>query len=222
MSLTPLAAVTAVVAGLAASPYLARLAMTVPDRADHHWWRGAPARPSRVVWAAIAATGFGALAGTGAGWSALLPADIALALFAIPLTIIDIDWHRLPDRLMAPAVVAALGLLALAAAVRDEWSSYLRAIEAAGVIFAALFAIAFAAPGAFGLGDVKLGALLGGYLGWVGWGEVFYGLFAGFVIGSLVAVVLLASGQASRKTPIPFGPMLIAGALTVLALSAAS
>jgi leader peptidase (prepilin peptidase) / N-methyltransferase len=219
VSLTAVAAVTAAAAGLVASPYLARLAAAVPDRANRRWWRGAATGSDRLIWTVLTAIGLGALAGIAAGWSAILPADIALVLFATPLTIIDVEWHRLPDRLIGPATLTGATLVALAAAVHGDWSSYLRALAGAGAVFVALFAIGFLAPGAFGFGDVKLGALLGGYLGWVGWSEVFFGLFAAFLIGALVAVVLLATGRAGRKTPIPFGPMLIFGALAVLALA---
>jgi leader peptidase (prepilin peptidase)/N-methyltransferase len=220
VSLTAVAAVTSAATALLASPYLARLAASVPDRGNRRWWYGAPAGSTRLVWTVVAAVGLGALAGTAAGWSALLPADIALVLFATPLTVIDVEWHRLPDRLLGPAAMVAAVLLAVAAAARGDRSPYARAAEGAGVVFAVLFSVAFVVPGAVGFGDVKLGALLGSYLGWVGWREVFFGVFAGFLIGTLVAIVLLAGGRAGRKTPIPFGPMLIAGALAVLALSA--
>jgi leader peptidase (prepilin peptidase)/N-methyltransferase len=217
---TAAAAATSAAAGLLASPYLARLAAAVPDRGNRSWWRGAPPGSNRLTWTVVAAVGLGALAGMAAGWSAILPADIALALFATPLSVIDVECHRLPDRLIGSAAVTAAVLLAVAATAQGDWRPYLRGLEGAGVVFAALFAIAFAAPGAFGFGDVKLGALLGGYLGWVGWREVFFGVFAGFLVGTLVAIGLLASGRAGRKTPIPFGPMLIVGALSVLALAA--
>jgi leader peptidase (prepilin peptidase) / N-methyltransferase len=220
VSLTAAAAATSAVAGLLGSPYLARLAVTVPDRDNRRWWRGAPAGSGRLIWTAVAVVGLGALGGMAAGWTAILPADIALALFAAPLLVIDVEWHRLPDRLIGPAAITAAALFALAATVHGDWRPYLRALEGAGAVFAALFAIAFIAAGAFGLGDVKLGALLGGYLGWVGWPEVFLGVFAGFLAGTLVAIALLATGRAGRKTPIPFGPMLVVGALTVLALVA--
>jgi leader peptidase (prepilin peptidase) / N-methyltransferase len=154
-----------------------------------------------------------------AGWGATLPALIALALTAIPLAIIDVELHRLPDRLVVPAAIAALVLLAFAAAVRNDWPHYLRAIEAAAAVFAVFFAIAFVAPSAFGFGDVKLGAILGAYLGWIGWPWVYYGVFAGFLIGSLAGLALIALGRAGRKTPIPFGPALIVGALAVLAIA---
>jgi leader peptidase (prepilin peptidase)/N-methyltransferase len=84
-------------------------------------------------------------------------------------------------------------------------------------VFAVLFLIAFISPRSFGFGDVKLGGLLGGYLGWFGWLYVYYGIFGGFLLGAVVAVALLATRRASLKSALAFGPMLILGALIVLA-----
>ena len=203
-----------------ASPYSARLIDTVPDLENKTWWTGAPPTRRRLIATVVVGLVFGALAGTAAGGHATLAAFIALALVSTPLAIIDVELHRLPDRLMIAAAGAAAVLLAVAAAVEGDWSKYLRSIEGAAAVGAVFFAIAFIAPSAFGFGDVKLGAVLGAYLGWFGWSWVYYGIFGGFVLGSLVGIALMVVGRAGRKTAIPFGPMLIAGALGVLALHA--
>ncbi len=65
-----------------------------------------------------------------------------------------------------------------------------------------------------GFGDVRLSFLLGFCLGWLGWGEVAGGLFAGFLYGAVVGVVLIAVKIRGRKQQIPFGPFLAAGAMT--------
>ncbi len=71
------------------------------------------------------------------------------------------------------------------------------------------------------MGDVKLGGLLGGYLGWFGWFDVYYGIFAGFLIGAVLSIGLLMARRATMKTAIPFGPMLVLGPLVVLAFGLA-
>jgi leader peptidase (prepilin peptidase)/N-methyltransferase len=215
---SPLAA-----AGLAAavcvvaSPYLARLTLSVPDREERRWWRGRPASRERV--AALAGCGlvFGALAGAAARWSALLPALTWLALLTAPLAVIDVELHRLPDRLVFTADAGAAVLLVLAAGVRHHWYPLLRAGEGAAAVFAVLFLLCLASPKAFGYGDVKLGGLLGGYLGWYGWLHVYYGIFAGFALGAVVGLALIAARRAGLKTHLPFGPSMILGALVVLA-----
>lgn len=202
---------------LATSPYLARLTLSVPDRDEPHWWRGRPTSRRRVACTALVGAVLGVLAGAAAGWSAVLPALVALALASTPLVLIDFEHHRLPDRLVRPAAVAGVLLLVLAAFLRHDWHALLRSGEGAAAVFAALFLLAFAAPRSFGFGDVKLGGVLGLYLGWFGWSYVYYGIFAGFVLGAVVAIVLLATRRASLKTALAFGPMLILGSLLVLA-----
>jgi len=206
----------------AAAPYLARLTLSVPDRDQRRWWRGRAAGRRRLVVTALVAVLLGALAGGAAGWSALLPSFAALALCCTPLVLIDFEQHRLPNRLVYLAAAAAALLLTVAAEVRHDWTAWLRAVEGAAVVFAVLFLIAFIAPRSFGFGDVKLGGLLGAYLGWYGWLSVYYGIFGGFLIGAVTAVVLLASGRASLKSALAFGPMLILGALIVLAFGLGS
>ncbi len=202
---------------LATSPYLARLTRSVPDRDETRWLRGRAASPNRTAVTAVIAVVLGALAGAAAGWSALLPAFLVLALAGTALTVIDVEHHRLPRRLVLPAAVGALVLLALAAAVRDDWPAYLRAVEGGLAAFAVLFTIWFVAPRSFGRGDVDLGGILGAYLGYSGWLAVYYGIFGGFVLGTVVSIALLATRRASLKTALPFGPMLLLGALIVLA-----
>lgn len=200
---------------LVAAPYLARLTRTVPDRENPRWLAGAAASVPRTLLTAAAAVALGALGGAAAGWSALLPAFVWLALLGAPLTVIDFEHHRLPNRLVYPAAIGAAVLLALAALVRHDWTDYLRAVEGAAAVFAVLYLVHVLGP--FGRGDVRLGGILGGYLGWDGWTSVYYGIFGGFVLGTVVSLALLATRRASLKTALAFGPMLLFGALIVLA-----
>lgn len=73
-------------------------------------------------------------------------------------------------------------------------------------------------PAGMGFGDVKLALTAGAVLGWYGWPTLMLGTFAGFLLGALYGGALLVARRADRKTAIPFGPFLIAGAfLGVLA-----
>lgn len=213
--------VTAIIAGvaacLAAAPYLARLTLSVPDRERTAWWRGGDASRRRVLVLAAVGAVLGALAGAAAGWSALLPAFVALALAGAALIVIDYEHHRLPNRLVFALAAAAAVLLALAALVRGDWHAYLRGMLAWLVVFAVLYLLMLISPRSFGFGDVKLGGVLGAYLGWFGWGYVYYGIFAGFLLGALLSIALLATRRASLKSHIAFGPMLVVGSLVVLA-----
>jgi leader peptidase (prepilin peptidase)/N-methyltransferase len=63
---------------------------------------------------------------------------------------------------------------------------------------------------------VKFAGVLGLALGWLGWTELVVGTALGFVFGGVVSIGLLARGRAGRRTRIPYGPHLIAGALTAV------
>jgi leader peptidase (prepilin peptidase) / N-methyltransferase len=202
---------------LVAAPYLARLTLTVPDRENAAWFRGAPADSLRLLVTAAVAVVLGTLAGGAAGLSAVLPAFVVLALAGAPLTLIDYEHHRLPNRLVYPLAGAGAVLLVVAAAIRADWTDLLRAVEGGAAVYAVLFAIMLISPRSFGFGDVRLGGVLGLYLGYQGWAAVYYGILGGFVLGTLVAIALLAARRATRKTAIAFGPMLLVGALLVLA-----
>jgi leader peptidase (prepilin peptidase)/N-methyltransferase len=210
------ALVGAVVCVLAA-PYLAGLSRSAPDRDRQNWWRGSPASRRRTAVTAAVGAVLGALAGAAAGWTALLPAFVLLALTGTPLVLIDFEQHRLPDRLVLIAAGGGAVLLVVAAAATGDWTALLHAVEGAAAVFAVFFVLLFISPNGFGFGDVKLGGILGAYLGWFGWRYVFYGVFAGFLLGSVVGIALLLSGRGTRKTAIAFGPMLLAGPLVVLA-----
>jgi leader peptidase (prepilin peptidase)/N-methyltransferase len=69
-----------------------------------------------------------------------------------------------------------------------------------------------------GEGDVRLAALLGVFLGWIGPMHVPVGLFLGFVAGALagVGVMVLGRSRSGRKTAIPFGPFMALGAVIVI------
>jgi leader peptidase (prepilin peptidase)/N-methyltransferase len=67
--------------------------------------------------------------------------------------------------------------------------------------------------GGMGGGDMKLGAMLGAFLGWK---ALLFALFAAIVLGGVVGVAVLVAGLRGRKDPIPFGPFLAAGGAMAL------
>jgi leader peptidase (prepilin peptidase)/N-methyltransferase len=151
-----------------------------------------------------------------AGWRLGLTVELFLACYVIvlgvALSIVDIATHRLPNVLTLPSyAVIGLGLV-LVSVFLGDWALLGRAAIAmvvAGAVFGILFAV-----GGMGLGDVKLAGVLGLALGWFGWPQLVTGLVLGFVYGGLVSGVLLVAGRAGRKTRIPFGPFMIAAAVT--------
>lgn len=154
---------------------------------------------------AVAGPGVAALALTLAGFLYLAAISIALAL-------IDLDTHRLPDRIVLPAYVVGALLLGGAALLAGDPGALVRAAVggAASWLLYALLALAY--PGGMGFGDVKLAGVLGLFLGFAGWGELVIGGFAAFVLGGAYGVVLLVARRATRRSGIPFGPWMLAGA----------
>ena len=155
-------------------------------------------------------------ADTSAIWA--LPALLYLAAVSIALTLIDLDTHTLPNRIVLPSIGVGVVLLAIASVGTGEWMSLVTALLGGAALFAFYFIVALVSPRGMGMGDVKLAALLGLYLGWLGWGPLAVGAFAAFLLGGLFAVVLLVVRRAGRGSGIPFGPWMIAGAWLGIAL----
>ena len=146
------------------------------------------------------------------GVSPVLPALLFVAATCFALALIDLDVQRLPFAITVPATVVTVLLLA-AAGLADGWEPAGVAALSAGAWLAVYGGIWLATTGrGMGLGDVVLAPMLGLTLGWLGWGSSLVGLLGGFVVGALVGVTLMVAGRARRRTAIPFGPFMVAGA----------
>ena len=193
---------TALVTGLAAlalTPWTRTVAAT-----DSRWLRCRV----HIALAGLGGAGAAALATSGAE----LVAYTLLALACALLIVIDLTALRLPDAIvlrMYPMLLIALGV---AAAVGDDWGRLGRATTAAGVLLIGYFLLAFIYPSGLGLGDVKLSGLLGMFLGWLGWPHLLLGTLAAFILSAILSVVLLVTTNATRRTAVPFGPWMVAGA----------
>lgn len=150
------------------------------------------------------------------GSRAELAAYCVFFAFMVVLSGIDIDHHLLPSRVIYPAVAAALVLLAVASGIDHDWHRYEDAVVAGAIGFAVLFGIHVIAPRGMGFGDVRLAGLIGLNVGWLGLAHVAVALFAGFFLGAVVGVGMMAAGRASRKSRIPFGPFLAAGGIVAV------
>jgi leader peptidase (prepilin peptidase)/N-methyltransferase len=150
------------------------------------------------------------------GQPAAVPALLVFTALGVALGAIDLDVRRLPNVLVLPAYPVLAVLLAGAAAARDDWWSLARAGLGAVALFAFFFTLATIHPAGMGFGDVKLAGVIGLVLGYLSWGAVVVGAFGGFFLGAVVGVVVMATGSAGRKTAVPFGPFMVAGALAAL------
>jgi len=207
MTLVAVCAVFGGVIGLRLRPVVDRM---TAERSE----RRPPTGRSRLV-APVTAVLFGATA-WGFGWTWSLPAYLALAAFLVGLTFIDVDTRTLPRPMVWAAGAIGVGLLAGASVATGEPGRILLAAVGATVAFIVLCALHILAPGGLGFGDVRLGAVLGWYLGWQSLSLVMTGLAAAFVVGAVSGVVLMLFGRAGRRTEVPFGPALAIGAFLVL------
>ncbi|MBF4608040.1 prepilin peptidase [Curtobacterium sp. VKM Ac-1393] len=142
----------------------------------------------------------------------LLVALLYLMAISVSLTLIDLDTHTLPNRIVLPAYIVLPGLLLAASAVSGDWGAALRGLVGLVVLGVVYLALALAVPGGMGLGDVKLAVVLGFVLAYLGWGPLAVGSFGAFLLGGTFAIVLLVLGRAGRRSGIPFGPWMLAGA----------
>ncbi|MGZ4507286.1 MAG: prepilin peptidase [Blastococcus sp.] len=204
----------AVLLAVVLGPWLARAAARLAARDDAAMASRAGAVAVTVLLAVLLA---GAVVLTG-----LRPATVAYAWAAgaaLVLGAVDLAVHRLPDRVTYPAAVVCAAALTADAAVLGSWGALVRALTAAGAAFLVTAGVRAAAPSAMGFGDVKLLALLGLLLGWMGWGVLLAGIFLGLLTGALVSLALLATRRAGWRTAVPFGPPLLVGAVLALALA---
>ena len=140
---------------------------------------------------------------------------VAAALLAalIAITAIDLQLQIIPNAITLPGIVA--GLLANLGTGAVPWLDALIGVLVGGGVFVAIilgYALLFREEG-MGLGDAKLGAMLGAFLGWK---ALLFSLFVAVIVGGVLAIVLLATGLRGRKDPIPFGPFLALGGATGL------
>ncbi|MBS1673389.1 MAG: prepilin peptidase [Actinobacteria bacterium] len=139
-------------------------------------------------------------------------AHVALLAVGAWLIVIDIGTHRLPDRIVLPALAAAL-LLAGADALLSGGGARLLGSLCGMLVLGGFYALLrLLSRNGMGGGDVKLAALIGLVLGWHGWQALVVGAAAAFVLGAVHALALIVTRRATGSTHIAFGPWMIVGA----------
>jgi leader peptidase (prepilin peptidase)/N-methyltransferase len=139
---------------------------------------------------------------------AQLGLGFALCFVLVIVTLTDLELRVIPNRVVATGAVVALAVIA----ATDPSLLADRALAAAAA-GGGLFLVALAYPRGMGMGDVKLVAMMGLYLG----RAVAPALLIGFAVGALVGAAMIARrGSAARKEAIPFGPFLALGGVVGL------
>jgi leader peptidase (prepilin peptidase)/N-methyltransferase len=200
LSVVGLTAVIAAVSAAALTGWMRRLAAT-----DSRWFRSG----LHIALAACGGAGGALLADD---WAELAAFSV-LAVGCALLVVIDLTTFRLPNQIVGPLYPAIFLALTVSAASSGDWARLGRAAAAGGLLVVAYFALAWIRPSGLGLGDVKLAGVLGTFLGWLGWSNLFAGSAAGFLLAGLVAAALLITGRGSRQSAFPFGPWMVLGAV---------
>jgi leader peptidase (prepilin peptidase)/N-methyltransferase len=136
-------------------------------------------------------------------------APLLLVLLLVPITLIDLEHHIIPNVLSAIGAVGAVALCLLFDS--DSLVENLIAGAAAGGFF---LLAAFVYPAGMGMGDVKLAGVLGLFLGRAVAPAIFIALIAGVLIGA--AIIARHGAAEGRKKGIPFGPWLSLGGVVAL------
>jgi leader peptidase (prepilin peptidase) / N-methyltransferase len=157
----------------------------------------------------------GALIGWRIGLDAILPAFLLLGFVSTVVILVDFRLHRIATKMIYPASVVAFALLATGGLIDGDRERVIRAGIGGVAASAFLWLLIFIYPAGMGRGDARLVLLLGMFLGWHSWRHIYVGLLAGFLLGSIVGVLLIATRRGTLKTQIAFGPYLCIGAVFV-------
>lgn len=156
-----------------------------------------------------------ALAMLAIGPSPQLLAPLALAAVAPPLFWTDVTQHRLPNRLTLPALGAGL----IGAGVSWLATGGLPLVPLLAGIASFVVFLLLALAGGMGMGDVKLAAAIG--LASPTLTVAVAAPLIAFLLGGVASLVVLArGGWSARQSHLPFGPFLLLGYATALAVGA--
>lgn len=142
-------------------------------------------------------------------------AAVYAAFYSALLVVTFIDWDHqiIPNRITLPGIV--IGLFSAATVLAGGFvDALLGAVLGGGLLYAiAVGSELVLKKEGMGLGDVKLLAMIGAFLGWK---AVLLTIFVGALAGSVIGLTLIATRIKQRGDPIPFGPFLVLGAMAAL------
>jgi leader peptidase (prepilin peptidase)/N-methyltransferase len=133
---------------------------------------------------------------------------LILGASLVVIAFIDFENQIIPDKITYPGII--LGLIFNARGLPHSFEGLKLSLLGIAWGGGLLYLVALASRGNMGGGDIKLGAMLGAFLGWK---YALLSLFAAFLFGSIVGIILILLKLKTRKDHIPFGPYVVAGAI---------
>ena len=171
--------------------------------------------PARVAAACALSAGIEAVVAWRFGWSDELPAYLVFGAAAAMVSVTDLAVRRVPNRVTGPAFLLGSVLLVGASAGSGSWSPLARAATGAALLTGFYLALGLVFPAGMGLGDVKWAAVIGLYLGYLGWTALPAATLVAFGAGALFLLVGRAVGR-GRRLALPMAPFMTAGALVAV------
>ncbi len=206
-------------AGLLVPALIARIPEPAPDTQDDDRPRPSYAevaaaprlRPAAMIASLLA----GGLVGAAVGLTWPLLFLLPLVPVGVALAAVDLRTRLLPTVVVWPTLVATAALAALSGLLDGDHEALVRAGLGAVVVFGLFFALWWIHPAGMGYGDVRLSAVVGLALGYLGWAELAIGIYGAFLAFSVpgLLLALLRRDRAILRAAYPFGPFLLAGAL---------
>ncbi|GIH05529.1 prepilin peptidase [Rhizocola hellebori] len=145
-----------------------------------------------------------------------IPAYLYFTAIGVALAAIDLDVRRLPNAIVLPSYPVLAGLLAISAAWQHDWWPLLWAVVGGLALFGLYLVLVLIYPAGMGFGDVRLAGIVGGVTAYLSWSVFAVGAFAGFLLGAVAGLAVIAARRGDRRTALPFGPFMIAGALLAI------
>lgn len=186
-----------------------------PDPEPKEPYADIGATPGLAWKSALASAACAALIGAAVGWQWALTILLPLVPVCVALAVVDWRTRLLPTRLVLPATGVAILLGLVGWAVTRDPDDLVRAAIGLVAVRSFFWVLWWFHSAGMGFGDVRLAALLGFALGYLGVGELVVGAYAGFLVfglpGLLLAVV--RRDRALLRSAFPFGPFMLVGAL---------
>jgi leader peptidase (prepilin peptidase)/N-methyltransferase len=180
--------------------------------------------PMRWLWVELVTVAAFAELAVQYGESWVLAPLLLLAACLITVSVIDLQVQRIPDRITFPTFALSVPAIVAVSIVEDVTDAIPAAFVGAAGYFFFLFVTHLIYPAGMGFGDVKLAAVMGLYLGWLGWTDalpiggplrlVFYALMLGCIIGVVFGLAVQIATK--RRGAFPFGPALAIGCYVVI------
>ena len=150
------------------------------------------------------------------GWAPPLAAYLCFGAVATVVSASDLAVRRVPNAVVLPGLACGVALLGLGSGLDATWWSLARAGIAMVVLAGFYLALGLAFPSGMGMGDVKWAAVVGLYLGWLGWAAVATETLLAFAAAALFVTVRQVAVPGCRRAVLAMAPFMAAGALVAI------